>query len=53
MPRYFFHIRDENGRIVQDKEGFELPEIKAANEFARRLAEAEPRKPQSIGPSRH
>lgn len=30
MPRYFFHVRDENGDISRDQEGQDLPDLTAA-----------------------
>lgn len=34
MPRYFFHVRDENGDISLDKEGQILPDLEAAQSEA-------------------
>ena len=30
MPRYFFHVRDEDGDISRDEEGQDLPDLEAA-----------------------
>jgi hypothetical protein len=30
MPRYYLHIRDEEGRLVEDPDGSELPDLEAA-----------------------
>ena len=37
MPRYFFHLRAPTGRLIQDEEGVELPDLDCA---AREAAEA-------------
>lgn len=29
MPRYFFHVRDED-RLIEDQDGSELPDLEAA-----------------------
>jgi len=39
MPRYFFHLKDEQGWI-KDEEGMELPDLDAAKEEARATATA-------------
>ena len=30
MPRYYFHVRDEDGDISRDEEGQDLPDLEAA-----------------------
>jgi hypothetical protein len=37
MPRYYFHVRDENG-FRQDAEGLDLPDIEAARRKALDMA---------------
>ena len=34
MPRYFFHVRDEDGDISRDQEGQDLPDLEAARSEA-------------------
>lgn len=34
MPRYFFHIRDEEGHLVEDLEGQEFADLAQAEENA-------------------
>lgn len=36
MPRYFFHIRD-NGTLVEDPDGIELPDMADVQDECRRL----------------
>jgi len=34
MPRYFFHVRDNEGDISRDEEGQELPDLESARREA-------------------
>ena len=31
MPRYFFHIKEENGELLRDEEGIELGDLDAVH----------------------
>ena len=37
MPRYYFHLHSQEGLLVEDHEGMDLPDLKAALEEALRV----------------
>jgi hypothetical protein len=39
MPRYFFHIRD-HGRMIEDEEGIDLPDMETAKDECQRAIRA-------------
>ena len=34
MPRFYFHLRDQDHRLIRDEEGIDLPDQRAAVEEA-------------------
>jgi hypothetical protein len=38
MPRYFFHIVGSNGMIDRDLDGYEVPDLQAVRQEARKIA---------------
>ncbi len=37
MPRYYFHLHSQEGLLVEDHDGMDLPDLKAALEEALRV----------------